>query len=579
MIHGLSSAPWDGDELFGPSPDLRWRPEDKPSYATITTKTSTATATTGPPSPLRTTEIDRQHRTHILRRLEPNVTPNDIIQQLTYQLGIPEHELFEAVLRDPQDRRRFYCTYKTTHMKQHALGKGFTIGSTVIKPTDDTLDGYIPFPPFYIDIDTLNTLIRPYGELVSSSFVQTSHHTRVAGFKFTIKMKTGTVRPTTISYNACTMQIRYSDDLQTCTHCHRTGHLVAKCRTRIAAQIQRELRKKEHQAQIQHIYNEETTQLQIDAESNIRAAYIEHQRRLQVVADVYAADLADYQQRHVDLNTLRAWETAYTQYVTGEKEDFHITTAELTDEANAKRADLTTKYQKAGGHVDPTTNNQMEVDLDQITHTTLSVEISGEPDGDLIAAMRFDLHGMADMDLAALQALATQPPHTGEVAPTTPDALLHVMATVPQDTVIPIVDALAVTTPEVKMKPKVSKPRFKILTVAEWQSRTPKGLAANQCEHTVSFHTSTTDISRILYAALEETCGQISSQHPNPTDFVIQTSVADPTHRCIYLRHKAVRDIIANLILECHKANTMTLKSQIELGRNPAYISDTTEPS
>ena len=578
MHQPLSNEPWSGEGFFGPSPDQSRRPEGRLSYATAT-KTSTATATDGPPSPLLPTEIDRQHRTHILRRLEPNVTPQFIITQLTEQLELPEHELFEAVLRDPQDRRRFYCTYKTTQLKQHALGKGFTIGNTSIKPSDDTVDGYVPFPPFYVDLDSLNNLLRPYGELVSSSFVQTRHHTRVAGFKFSIKLKKGAVRPTTLSYNQCTMQVRYTDDLRICTHCRKTGHLVAQCRMRLAAQHDRETKQQEHRDQLRKIHEDDTTQIHLNAEYCIRTDYIQYQRTIRVAADVYESDLAELHQNQEDPETLLYWTAAYTEYVADLKQRFETQTDEFLEDAKIAKTELDRKYRKSGGQLDESEDKPMEVDIAQITLTTLTAEIVGEPNGDDIEQARYQIEMLVDKYIENATP-APPPPNAGEVDTVVPSSdILNLFTAITQDTVIPIVDGISDPTTEVKPLLPPRKVRSKsqtnitttVPTMTEWTRRAPKTLDAACCRHAISFHTTTTDVKKILYAALTDTCSELPIDHPNPAEIVIQTSTTDVTHRCIYTRNKTVRDLIASLILKCHKAKTLTLKSQIELGVNPTY--------
>ena len=45
------------------------------------------------------------------------------------------------------------------------MGKGFLLGGINIKPCVDAIEGYIPFPPFYLDKTTLDGLLTEYGEL------------------------------------------------------------------------------------------------------------------------------------------------------------------------------------------------------------------------------------------------------------------------------------------------------------------------------------------------------------------------------------------------------------------------------
>ena len=78
------------------------------------------------------------------------MTERDIIQAMTKQIGIPGHRLV-SVLRDPRDRRRFYVTYATMDAKRDMMGRGFYLDRINIRPTADTIVGYIPTPtPFLL---------------------------------------------------------------------------------------------------------------------------------------------------------------------------------------------------------------------------------------------------------------------------------------------------------------------------------------------------------------------------------------------------------------------------------------------
>jgi hypothetical protein len=68
-------------------------------------------------------------------------------------------------------------------------GKGFKLGSIFIHPQDNTTEGYIPYPPYYMDKRTLDILLTEYGDFTSSDFTATEHGRRIAGYKFAIIMK------------------------------------------------------------------------------------------------------------------------------------------------------------------------------------------------------------------------------------------------------------------------------------------------------------------------------------------------------------------------------------------------------
>ena len=98
------------------------------SYAQITNRISSppsSSSAPSSPSPLKMTETRRQQRTQILRRTTYGTTTKDILQTVTAQMGVPEEQLFECVIRDPDDHRRFYVTCRTQQMKMRTTGKGY----------------------------------------------------------------------------------------------------------------------------------------------------------------------------------------------------------------------------------------------------------------------------------------------------------------------------------------------------------------------------------------------------------------------------------------------------------------------
>ena len=163
------------------------------------------------------------------------MTPQTAIKLVAQQMGVPATHLFESVLRDPQDRRRLYLTFKSLKVKQKVVETGFKLGNVTIKPSDGSLSGYIPFPPFYVDSNSLVTALSRHGQVIESTFICTSDGIRVAGFRFRLKLHHNAVAPREFRYGDTLMQIRYDDDLRTCTFCGNSGHTVRFCRKRVAA--------------------------------------------------------------------------------------------------------------------------------------------------------------------------------------------------------------------------------------------------------------------------------------------------------------------------------------------------------
>ena len=155
---------------------------------------------------------DRLGRTQVIRRTEFGMTERDIIQTMTKQTGIPGHRLFESVLHDPRDRRRFYLMYATMTVKRDVMGRGFFLGGIHIRPTEDAIEGYIPYRPFYCDKQTLDGLLNAYGAVTDGDFVRTTDGIRISGYKFRLKPRPNRTLPTTLTHNGYDMDIRRNDD-------------------------------------------------------------------------------------------------------------------------------------------------------------------------------------------------------------------------------------------------------------------------------------------------------------------------------------------------------------------------------
>ena len=230
------------------------------TYATTVRPARSAPSSARRDAQLPPTATDRLGRTQVIRRTEYGMTERDIIQTMTQQTGIPGHRLFESVLHDPRDRRRFYLTYATMDVKRDVMGRGFYLGGIHIRPTDDTIVGYIPFPPFYCDKQILDGLLIAYGTVTDGDFVRTEGGVRIAGYRFRLRPRQNATLPTTLTYNGYAMDIRRNDDIRYCTHCERYGHTTGRCRSRLADQESRQQQRRDLQLQRETQY-----QLEIDA--------------------------------------------------------------------------------------------------------------------------------------------------------------------------------------------------------------------------------------------------------------------------------------------------------------------------
>ena len=189
------------------------------------------TETTTPKLTPRQTETQR--RTQILRRLPPDTTPTDIIDALTEQFDLRSPaETIQSVIRDEDDRRRFYITYKTMDKKRECAGKGFTVRNVKIPPCEGDLPGLLPYLPYYIDQNDVDSELKRYGTILRGHFRTDKHGIRTGGYTFDLQLHPGQTPPTELTFYGKTYHIINRDDKRYCSHCHRYGHTRNFCRTR-----------------------------------------------------------------------------------------------------------------------------------------------------------------------------------------------------------------------------------------------------------------------------------------------------------------------------------------------------------
>ena len=275
---------------------------------------------------------------------------------MTRQLENTESNLFERVLRDPQDPRRFYLIYRTLDIKTTVTGKGFYIGQTHIKPTDNTITGYIPFPLYYINKSTLDRLLGYYGHHVTGDFVTTPHGTCIAGYKFKFTPNRAVSPPKTLMYNGSQMDVKYDDDIRQCRYCGRYGHLLRQCRSKAADDKQHQRVRDE--ALALRTADWKTAREKLAAEYHQEAKELRRHlnEELTASADVFiAAKLALEGQDNC------AEQQAHLQQVFNDDHDTincHASDAAefLADEVYEQITAIDNKFQKSGGHIPDKSN-------------------------------------------------------------------------------------------------------------------------------------------------------------------------------------------------------------------------------
>ena len=605
----LDNSPWsDGGALFWPPSKPNQRPVDRPSYASAT-MTATVTSNNRPLPSIHPTEIDRTHRTHILRRLEPNTTPTDIIRQMTDQLEIPAPDLFEAVLRDPKDRRRFYVTYRTAHLKQHALGKGFTIGNISIKPQDDTLHGYIPFPPYYVDFTTMDNLITEHGELVSSSFVETPHHVRVAGYKFQLRLKKGVVRPLNVTYNGYTMEIHYQDDERKCTYCHKIGHLQAICRSRLAAQAERKAQKEAHFDDLKITWEQDIRKITDQTYEEVTEVKRTYLCQIQLATDIYEEDLDLLTKSNATPATLGLWYDTFETYttpLTTEMDDQMVQI--LADNLESKKY-LTDIFTKAGGRPPSEATAAMEVGDLNLDNPDISDYLA---DGDEIADCRQNMNRLfhelkskappTDPAAEAGNLPSATPPTDEKVEPmlqdTTTDAVVPAKPPPPpasttvttpaakpqaQDFTEPeaaAMDDTSSTGPDLLQLPLEIKHfgteiRKFYLTHS---NQLPEDFSAAHCPYIISFKTKKHSCHTLLLRKLLEICSKEPKYNLiNPAAILFYRASDDVDHHYIHVRDADANRLLVQILEKSNTKKQIPLTSEITQLENDNYETESSD--
>ena len=182
------------------------------------------------PKSLPPSEALRRARTFIVRRAPFDLKTEEVVTKVSAQLGVAPRSLFESVLRDPKDRRRLYLTFTKLEHKSMVEQRGLVLGDLHIKPNDGYVSGYIPHPPYFVELSTVVAALSPYGAVKDAVFVSTSDGVRIAGLKFSIRPKPGALPPREIRVRGFFCAIRYSDDLRVCSFCKNYGHTIGHCR-------------------------------------------------------------------------------------------------------------------------------------------------------------------------------------------------------------------------------------------------------------------------------------------------------------------------------------------------------------
>ena len=580
-----------------PTPDIPSAPRNlQPpqttplSYATVTKarhhppsaspSSSQPTSPSTTPSPIKPTETTRHHRTQILRRLPYNTTTKQIIDDVTRQLGYTEDALFESVLRDPKDSRRFYLTYRTDDLRQTATRKGFFIKHLHIKPTDGSTNGYIPFPPYYIDEETLRELLTPYGTIVTGGFVETKLHTRIAGYKFSIEFHKETSPPTSITYNGCTMNIKYDDDLRQCKYCGRYGHLIGKCRTKAADDATNKHRRDEIRTNTWKENRQNLTDEGLREREKLGAQFDEETTAL---SDVHEAALISIEETADNTERLQHLEAAYHTELDDLQDHYVDSLTFLDDDISDRKRTLDTQYQRAGGIIPPGIQTP-----DARSYTESEADpMEEESDHDLITRAE-------DRLTSTLQEQCSHPspppvpeaavsiaprPHT---SPVTPHDAVIVPGRSVEDRHPPRLQGTKQTKDTVTTKTTSKLTNFTpfySLTPAAQDSLTTQATQRlpstfnyrTYSTHQIQLKTNTPHLTQLLRSHLFDLQRKRGYQYINPMETVVCTSDADDTKRIIYVRDAEMAAHLISFLDQCRSKQLINFLEDPVQGPNPAY--------
>ena len=201
------------------------------TYASVTKPTQATQANQA--SQLTPSQIDRHRRTLILRRLPYNTTTEDITNALRYELDTDKlNDYIDSILRDKDDRRRYYVTFNRYEDKRRIASKGFRIGDFTIPAQSGDVSGLIPYPTYYLTETDVHNLLIPYGHNITGYFRRDKDGIRTGGYNFTMDLRPGLTLPKTLTIHNETINVINKDDKRYCTYCDRHGHTRQYCRQR-----------------------------------------------------------------------------------------------------------------------------------------------------------------------------------------------------------------------------------------------------------------------------------------------------------------------------------------------------------
>ena len=482
-------------------------------------------------------------------------------------MGDTESNLFERVLRDPQDPRRFYIIYRTLDIKTTVTGKGFYIGQTHIKPTDNTITGYIPFPPYYINKTTLDRLLGQYGQHVTGDFVTTPHGTCIAGYKFKMTPNRAVSPPRKLVYNDYHMDIKYDDDIRQCRYCGRYGHLLRQCRTKAADDKLHQRAREEAMALRTTDWQNTRQKLADEFHKERREMYKHRDAAITASSDVFtAATIAlegqeDFAKQFANLQQVLEDDICDINRQAAETESY------LYDETSEQISAIDKKYVKAGGEIPAECDEEhiMDPPID-----TPDIAESVTMDDDII-------HNTENRFATKLKHRLQEEQSRPEVPRVNqPDEIIHEPTEPP--TITPPSKIQKVSAPPTVPPPTVPFENLPAKQQGKLINASKKSLPSNYdyrtyCQYIVHLKTPTTHITSLIRTHLFNIKRRPGYEYLNPLETEVCTSDSDGTSRIIYVRDITLTNHIIVYLKACRDEKQLVLLEEPTLTYNIMYDS------
>ena len=448
-------------------------------------------------------------------------------------------------------------------------GEGFYIGQTHIKPTDNTITGYIPFPPYYINKTTLDRLLGQYGHHVTDDFVTTPHGTCIARYKFKMMSNRAVPPPRKLIYNDYHMDIKYDDDIRQCRYCGRYGHLLRQCRTKAADDKLHQRARDEAMALRTTDWQNTRQKLAAEFLSEKHEMHKHRDAAITASSDVFtAATIAlegheDFANQFAHLQQVLEDDIRDINNQAAETESF------LYEEIDDQISAIDKKYVKAGGEI------PVHKDAEHIMGAFIATPENAES-----ITMDYDIiHNTENRFATKLKHRLQEAQPRPEAPPVNqPTKIIHEHAEPPTTT--PPSKIQKVSNPPAVPPPTVPFENLTVKQQGKFISASKKSLLSNynyltHCQYIVHLKTPTTHITSLIRTHLFNIKRRPGYEYLNPLETKICTSDSDDTSRIIYVRDVTLANHLIIYLKKCRDERQLVLLEEPTNTYNVMYDPDT----